>query len=101
MASAIAGFCIAAITASRSATSMSTATWLRFWGVDEGPDVRHTERPEDLFALGRGKPVVGVFHIVVPDDGRHDGSSGLCVCGAYCRASGTNSLRSALRGRPL
>jgi hypothetical protein len=44
--------------------------------VDEGPDVGDPERPEDLFALRRGKPVVGVLHIVVPDDGRHDSSLG-------------------------
>jgi hypothetical protein len=31
---------------------------------------------EHLFALRRGKPVVGVLHIVVPDDGRHDCSLG-------------------------
>ena len=35
-----------------------------FW-IDEGADVRHAERTEELLALGCGEPVVRVLHVVV------------------------------------
>jgi DNA-binding NarL/FixJ family response regulator len=70
-------------------------------GVDEGPDVCDSERAEDLFTLRRGKPVVCVLDIVVPDDGGHAASlrSTLRACaqgsrGAYCDAAGPNNSPS-------
>src|ERR1019366_7667936 len=46
--------------------------------VDEGADVGNPERPEDLFAPRRGKPVILVLHIVVGDYGRHGSPSVSC-----------------------
>jgi hypothetical protein len=43
--------------------------------IDERPDVRNTERAEELLALRRGEPVLGVLHVVMADDGGHRISS--------------------------
>ena len=68
-------------------------------GVDERPDIRDSERAEELFPLRGGKPVVCVLHIVVPDDGGHAASLGWAprVCAYIVR----NLLRRSERPRPL
>src|SRR3954453_6327832 len=72
-------------------------------GVDERPDIRDSERAEDLFSLRRGKPVVCVLHIVVPDDGRHAASLGgvhasaQTSCSAYCDVGRSRDRSSADR----
>jgi coenzyme F420-dependent glucose-6-phosphate dehydrogenase len=58
----------------------------RLLRVDERPDVRDAERPEDLFPLPGGQPMVGVLHIVVGDHRRHVPSSSRRRCGIAASA---------------
>jgi hypothetical protein len=89
IASAIAGLSIAAMTASMSATSQHCPAG-RVLRVDERPNVRDPEGPEDLLALWRGKPVLGVLHVVMSDHGRHGVS-------LASRARGLRTLRASIR----
>ena len=41
--------------------------------IDEGPDVRHPERTEELLPARRREPAVGVLHVVMRKDGGHGG----------------------------
>ena len=77
------------MTASMSATSMSTATRVAFWGVDESPDIGDPEGTKDLLAPRRSEPMILVLHIVVGDYGRHDNSLGCAprVCAEVVRGA--------------
>ena len=59
-----------------SGMSITNPTRLGFSGSTKVPDVGHTEWTEELFALGRGEPVILVLHIVVGHDGGHRASYG-------------------------
>src|SRR5947209_20435756 len=43
----------------------------RILRVDERADVRDAERAEQLFALGRGEPMLGVLDVVMGNHGGH------------------------------
>jgi hypothetical protein len=74
IASAIGSVCIAAMTTSMPAMSIRTATRVGFSG---STNVRSDAGgSEDLFALRRGKPMLGVLHVVVGDHGGH----GVLLC---------------------